>query len=264
MSQNMNAISLPQPFLELVGGYSSLQQTVGLSNAGVFKLEAADKPSLFLKIDEAGNFAELPAEVERLRWLGQQGISCPEVLAFEAHGDRNWLLMSAMPGRDLESASSLPAETTVTIMASALRTLHALDVRSCPFDHRLDRRIADAKARMEAGLVDEEDFDGERQGRTARDVFADLIALRPASEDLVVTHGDACLPNFMVDADRFSGFIDCGRLGVADRCQDLALACRSIHDDLGEDWIAPFLALYGKSDTDPLKLAYYQLLDEFF
>ncbi|CAM5340809.1 Aminoglycoside 3'-phosphotransferase [Mycolicibacterium aubagnense] len=260
----MNALPLSLPFPELVRDYYARQQTIGLSDAGVFKLQAAAKPDLFLKCDEIGQFAEVPAEAERLRWLAAQGISCPKVLAFEMHADRNWLLMSAMPGKDLELAGPLPAEKTITVMANALRTLHALDVRFCPFDHSLDRRIADARARMDAGLVDEEDFDGERLGRSAPDVFADLIALRPASEDFVVTHGDACLPNFMVDSGRFSGFIDCGRLGVADRCQDLALACRNIHDDLGEEWIAPFLALYGKPDADPAKLSYYQLLDEFF
>ncbi|HEV2505653.1 MAG TPA: APH(3') family aminoglycoside O-phosphotransferase [Mesorhizobium sp.] len=263
-SQNMDFLPLPLPFLELVRGYGARKQTIGLSDAGVFKLEATGRPDLFLKVDETGQFAEVPAEAERLRWLAAQGISCPEVQAFEVHADRNWLLMSAMPGKDLESAGPLPAEKTIIVMANALRTLHALDVRSCPFDHSLDRRLADARARMDAGLVDEEDFDGERLGRSAQDVFADLIALRPASEDFVVTHGDACLPNFMVDGSRFCGFIDCGRLGVADRCQDLALACRSIGDDFGEEWIAPFLALYGSPDADMAKLAYYQLLDEFF
>ncbi|MBN9237534.1 MULTISPECIES: APH(3')-II family aminoglycoside O-phosphotransferase [Phyllobacteriaceae] len=257
-------LDLPPAIRAMIAGYAWDRDTLGHSDAGVFRLEATDRPRLFLKVEESGGHAELPAEVERLRWLAGQGVACPEVLAFETHAGRDWLLMSAMPGRDLVSAGPLSAEKAIAVMAGALRNLHALDIRSCPFDHRLEHRIADARAHLEAGLVDEEDFDDERMGRTADDVFGDVIALRPSSEDLVVTHGDACLPNFMVDGDRFSGFIDCGRLGVADRCQDLALACWSIHHNLGPQWVDPFLAHYGAPDIDSGKLAYYRLLDEFF
>lgn len=67
---------------------------------------------------------------------------------------------------------------------------------------------------MNVGLVDEADFDNERQGKTATDVLADLLSTLPETYDLVVIHGDACLPNFMANGSNFTGFIDCGRLSV--------------------------------------------------
>ncbi|MBT1156561.1 aminoglycoside 3'-phosphotransferase [Aminobacter anthyllidis] len=256
-------IDLPVSLREALAGYSWDRQTIGHSDAGVFKLAAYGRPTLFLKTEETSDFAELPAEVVRLRWLASQGIPCPEVIVFDTHAGHNWLLMSAVAGRDLVSQQTSP-DKAVAIMADALRRLHALDVSACLFDHRLERRIAVAKARVEAGEVDEDDFDDERLGQTAQQLFEELRARRPAAESLVVTHGDASMPNFMADDGRFSGFIDCSRLGVADLHQDLALACWSIQYNLGEEWVAPFLALYGRPDADEAKLTYYQLLDEFF
>ena len=246
-----------------IDGYRWARQTIGRSNAGVFHLTADYKPSLFLKIEDAGPFAQVAGEEARLRWLAGQGIACPEIIAFENHAGHQWLLMTALPGHDLAS-SSTDAASSLAIMADALRELHAIDAGSCLFDHRLQHRIAAARARVEAGAVDESDFDDERRGMTAAEAFAQLTALRPASEDIVVTHGDACMPNFVADGKRFSGFVDCGRLGLADRHQDLALACWSIRHNIGEQWVQPFLDRYGFTGVDPSRLSYYRLLDEFF
>ncbi len=62
--------------------------------------------------------------------------------------------------------------------------------------------------------------------------------------------------------------IDVGRLGVADRHLDLALATRSASDtSLNPAWgpgaAETLLAAYGRP-TDPWRLDFYRLLDEFF
>ncbi|HEV2573220.1 MAG TPA: APH(3')-II family aminoglycoside O-phosphotransferase [Beijerinckiaceae bacterium] len=254
---------MPPHWRSDLAGYRWTAQTIGRSTAAVYRLEAEGKPTLFVKTELTDAFSELPDEAMRLRWLTTSGIACPAVLR-ESHDDaRNWLLMQALPGRDLASSPQLTAQQIVTIAADALRGLHRLDPSTCPFDQRLESRIADAEARMKAGAVDESDFDDERSGWPVSKVFDELVRRRPAREDLVVTHGDACLPNLMAAAGHFSGFIDCARLGVADRHQDLALTSWSIHYNLGENWVAPFLHRYGMQ-VDPDLLSFYRLLDEFF
>jgi hypothetical protein len=88
-------------------------------------------------------------------------------------------------------------------------------------------------------------------------------------EDRRFTHGDFCLPNVLLVEDgrggfQVSGFVDCGNAGIADAYQDLALAARSVARNFGEPLVRVLFAKYGLAQPDEPKLAYYQLLDEFF
>ncbi|MCA2408474.1 aminoglycoside 3'-phosphotransferase [Rhizobium leguminosarum bv. viciae 248] len=247
-----------------LAGYRFERDALGRSAASVFRLEALGLPALYLKVENVGPFSEIADEAARLRWLKASGLTCPDVIAEDSDGVRNRLLISALPGSDLASASVLTPLARVELLAAALLDLHRLPIASCPFDHRLEARIAAAKARVQAGIVDETDFDETRLGMSAEALFAELESGKPSREDLVVTHGDACLPNFIASEGGFSGYLDCSRLGVADRYQDIALACRSIAHNFGEALVQLFLDRYGMPATDPARLDYYRLLDEFF
>ena len=252
---------LPPLWRPRLADYTPEVQTIGESVAAVHRLNAAGREPLVLKSEPVSPFAELPAEAVRLMWLRGQHIPCAAVLGTAEHAGRHWLLMSAVDGRDMASVPETPVETIARQSAYALLRLHDLDVKGCPFDHRIERRLGHAKANLDAGRIDPVWTDA---SRTPAEGFAELIATRPLSEDVVVTHGDACLPNFMIEDGRFSGFVDCGRLGVADRWQDLALAIGSLERNFGRDFSAPFLDAYGLRQVDPEKLAWYLLLDEFF
>ena len=258
-----DTMPVPIAWREALAGADIEQQAIGQSCADVFRLRCRNGEELFLKREPVGTSSELPDEVRRLRWLRRNGLPGPDVLDAGTEDSRHWLLMRAVPGQDLASARHLAPQQVIDILATALRTLHRVPIAACPFDHRLEARIATARQRMNAGLVDEANFDDERQGRGAPEVFSELLAVHPDTVDLVVTHGDACLPNFMADAGGFTGFIDCGRLGVSDRFQDLALAARSIERNFGREWVALFFRQYGMV-PDRQRIRFYCLLDEFF
>lgn len=259
-----DGMPLPSTWREALAGARIERQSIGVSRADVARVHRPGQADAFLKSEVIDAFSELGHEIARLRWLQAQGQPAPTVIATAEDAGRRWLLMSALSGRDLASSPELAPQQLVEVLADALRGLHALPVAACPFDQRLASRVQAAAARVEAGLVDADDFDDERLGQSAQQVVAELLASQPAHEDLVVSHGDACLPNLMVAEGRFSGFIDCGRLGVADRYQDLALAARSIVHNFGDTrWVAPLFQRYG-AVADERRLAFYRLLDEFF
>lgn len=256
--------SIPVRLRDLLADYEWQQDARGRSSAHVFRLEADGRAPVYLKTELVDPLGELAGEVARLRWLTSQGLACPDIIAHARDDEREWLLMSALPGNDFVSAELMSPADRVRLLADALRRLHAIDIAACPFDHRLANRIGEARARLLAGCVDEDDFDETRLGRSGQDLFCELEEKRPVTEDLVVTHGDACLPNFIADGTSFSGYIDCGRLGIADRHQDMALACGSIERNFGAALAVDFLNAYGNFELHPEKVAYYRLLDEFF
>lgn len=252
---------LPEAFAAL-RGHDWTPIIIGRSDAKVWRITLTDGAMVFLKSERRHPLGEIPGEIERLEWLTRMGFKAPRVIDTAETEGQVFLLMTAVPGEDLTHGIDEP-EALCRVYAQGLKRLHALDPSACPFDHGLDARLAQAEARMAAGLVDESDFDTAHEGWSARQVFDWLVANRPGPGERLVTHGDASAPNIMMLDGRFSGMVDCGRLGVADLWQDLALACRSIAYNVGERHVAGFLAAYGAS-WDEAKYRYYCALDEMF
>jgi aminoglycoside phosphotransferase len=127
---------------------------------------------------------------------------------------------------------------------------------------------ADHTVRQE--LVDLERLDATYAGWTPQRLLDGLYSTVPTFEDLVVCHGDLCLPNVLLDPDTLTvtGIIDVGRLGRADRYADLALVTRSIasaqNPQFGVHHADRYLTRYGIEQADTNRTTFYRLLDQFF
>lgn len=253
---------LPAELRRSLHGYDWRLVTIGESRAKVHRLSASGKPALILKSQCREPLFGLRGEAERLRWLQGKAL-VPAVVDYVEDEVHDWLLMSALPGEDAATVTIDP-DRLVTVLAGALGDLHTLDISGCPFRHTAGELIERAEIIMAAGEVDEGNFDEVNLGRNPADIFAEMVAGKPQSEDLVFTHGDFCLPNVMMHDDHLSGFIDVGTAGVGDRYRDLALVARSLTSNLGPGWLEVFFERYGLTEPDADKLRYYRLLDEFF
>jgi len=223
--------------------------STGRSSARVWRGEGIHR--------KEGPVAEIADEAARLAWLAAHGIPCPKIVEHSP----GHLVTTTVPGRPASDLGPAVAPAIGTL----LRALHAVPVAACPFDRRLAVTIREAEARAAAGLVDLGNLDAERVGWSSARLIAELHATRPATEDLVVGHGDLCLPNILADeAGHITGVVDVGRLGATDRHNDLAIATRDLAARWSDAAAARFLAAYGVPEPDPAKIAFYRLLDEFF
>lgn len=179
---------------------------------------------------------DLRSEAHRLRWAGSY-ILVPEVLSFQEHPEGQLLLTAALPGFSAVSdRSKNDQERSAYAVGQGLRQLHdSLPAGSCPFSWDLSSRIASLPISQQSALL------------------ADAPPI-----DAVVCHGDACLPNTQLDANGdFFAHVDLGKLGVADRWADLAIAAWSTEWNYGPGYEQCVYAGYGM-DPDEEKISFYR------
>lgn len=201
-----------------------------------FTWRIASDPVEFCKVGPPHPEWDVDGEVARLEWLARY-VSVPAVVDHGIADGLCWLRTVELPGMSaVADRFAVDAAATVRELGRALRAFHdALAIEDCPFDWRAATRIA----------------------RKANDTTR--LGAVPA-EDLVVCHGDACNPNFLLDdRGRCVGYVDVGDCGVADRWADIAPALVSLCWNFEGDRSADFLAAYG-IDRDDAKIAFYGAL----
>ncbi|UQX89568.1 aminoglycoside 3'-phosphotransferase [Jatrophihabitans telluris] len=201
----------------------------------------ADGRHRFVKWAPSISGLRLEAELARLDWAFGY-VAVPAVIAFGGDEDGDWLLTEGLGGDNAASARwQADPLVAATAVGAGLRHLHdALPVGTCPFTWSIAERIAAHQRQGDAVSVTEQDA--------------------PPVVDPVVCHGDACLPNTVLRPDGgLAGHVDLGRLGVADRWADLAVATWSTEWTFGPGFEHAVLAGYG-IDADFERIDFYRRL----
>jgi aminoglycoside phosphotransferase len=239
---------------------------IGHGESGDLVLGIDADPPLVAKVVGPGEtrLAEFEREAAALVWLDGRFGAPRLVWRGEAQG-RPALVMTAIPGVALHAVPPEDAERAAAAAIERLAELHAAPIADCPFDERLAVKLANAARRIAAGAFEPDRVEPHNAGKAPEALLAELRLAQPAGEDLVVTHGDACWPNFVLRPDGGVGIVDLGRMGVADRHQDLALFVRSGERNApGLDLPTLLRRHYPLARLDATKLEYYRELDELF
>lgn len=185
--------------------------------------------------------ASMSDEAERMRWA-RRWVTVPEVIEQGQDESEEWLVTVAVDGRSaVDPRWRHDPEHAVRAVGEGLRMLHdALPVEDCPWEWSVAGRIANA---------------------AERDVILPAeLRESPPIDRLVVCHGDACMPNTLLDdAARPVAFVDLAALGTADRWADIAVASMSTVWNFGEGWEDALIEAYG-IEPDRERLAYYRRL----
>lgn len=131
------------------------------------------------------------------------------------------MLTTELRGRDAsEPWAEHERERVLDAFADAMLALRALDVSSCPFPTR--------------------------------------YPAHSLTNSVVVTHGDFCCPNVLIDPSTltFTGVVDVGWLGVGDPYLDVATTVMTLEGDLNPQYggapaSARVLARVGADRSDP-------------
>lgn len=261
-------ISIPEAIRQHLGNEACVRDQTGMSRSQVLLFE-----DLVLKIQPES--AEADNEQAFLRWaMGR--LPVPKLEAYLVEDGMAYTLTERLKGSMLcDREYMLQPQRLTELVAEGLHCLWSVSTEGCPDQvSPLAHRLAAAEKKLEAGQID---LVNVAPGTYGPGGFSNPEALlswletnRP-EEDVVVTHGDYCLPNLFGDQGKLLGFIDLGKAGPADRWQDIAIAQRSLHHN--------YCGNYGPSYSgyqphllldildvaeDPEKERYYLLLDELF
>lgn len=212
---------------------------------------------------------EVYEEGVNYQWL-QNKIKVPKIYFNVQEDGMYYLVMEKLPGVMFQELfQQYDTKEVVELYAKLLKEFHAIDYHGLPYQHSLTDKLLEAKYNVEHHLVRTQYFEREFQGKNAKHLYQRLCNIKVEESDLVLCHGDVCMPNIIMDQKELSGFIDISGIGVLDRYYDIAIALRTLrynfelyHLDFNEEMISIFCKCYGMEVLDVQKLEYYILLDE--
>lgn len=193
----------------------------------------------FIKHGPHDDEVNMRDEAERMRWASGW-TRVPQVLEQGQDATHEWLVTTAIAGESAVTPRWM-AEPGLAVRAvgEGLRALHdALPVEECPWSWDVAPRIANAEAR---GIG-----------------ISGALRESPPVDQLVVCHGDACVPNTLLDSEgRWIAHVDLAALGTADRWADIAVASMSTVWNFGPGWEDALIDAYGV-EPDRERLSYYR------
>lgn len=234
---------------------------IGCSSSQVIKIEK-ENDTFFLKVSING---ELKKEYEKLNWLSGK-VKVPEIILYENKDDIEYLITKEVPGEMVCSDYySDNWKLGIQIVVESFNELYNVDITNCPFNTGIDYKLDLVKKNIDNNLINLDNLSKDvlEKFKNPNNIYNYLLENK-FEEELCFTHGDMSLPNIFAYNNRFSGFIDVGECGVADKWFDIAIAFRTIKRNYEVDEAIDLLFEQLGIEKDQKKIDYYLLLMELY
>ncbi len=245
---------------EFLEGCKCEEISIGCSDTQVIKVEK-NQEEYFLKI---GDKKVLHNEFIKLDFL-QSKLPVPNVILHDINNSIEYIVTSKIPGEMVCSDYYMEHQSEgIDIIVSAFKMLYDVNIDNCPIDVSLDYKLKLAEENISNGLILEENVSQEALDRFgSAEGILKYLKKNKFKEDLCFSHGDISLPNIFAYNKEFSGFIDVGDCGVADKWFDIAIVIRSIIRNFGKEYVSEFLNKLNV-EYDEFKYDYYMLLMQLY
>lgn len=251
---------LPNVIKDFIENAELKEISIGCSDSQVVRIKKENK-TFYLKIMKENKLLQ---EYKKLMWLSTK-LPVPKIIDFVQEYGNDYLITEEMPGKMLcdEYYINNP-DIAILVLKDAFQNIFSVDISNCPFDVSNEYKLSLIENNVSKGLVNNLSLSPETRKRfgTVQNLLQYLQSNR-FPEELVFSHGDTSLPNIFAIKDKFSGFIDVGESGIADKWFDLAICEKSILRNYGQEYVNKFYEVLNIK-RDDFKITYYLLMMELY
>lgn len=251
---------LSDKIINFIAGAEIEEIGIGCSASQVFKVKK-DNNIYFIKMASLGL---LTNEYNALKWLDKK-LLVPKIVMYDIHNNSEFLITEKLDGEMVCSDDMVKdIDLGIKVISEAFKNLYSIDYSTCPFDVSLDYKLNLVSENIKRGLINYDNLSDDIKARfKSLDEILKYLYNNKFDEELCFSHGDTSLPNIFCKDGKFSGFIDVGECGIADKWFDLAICQKSIRRNYGKEAIDKFYKELGII-PDTNKINYYLLMMELY